>query len=43
MWVSATLNVDQFGELFELDVFEGDFSPLREIPQTFRREANRDT
>ena len=23
MWVSATLNVDQFGELFELDVFEG--------------------
>ena len=43
MWVSATLNVDQFDELFELDVFKGDFSPLREIPQTFRREANRDT
>ncbi|RLQ80943.1 hypothetical protein D9C83_10755 [Salinibacterium amurskyense] len=36
MWVSATLNVDQFGELSELDVFKGDFSTLREIPQTFR-------
>ncbi|MGV8858746.1 DUF6984 family protein [Rhodoglobus sp.] len=36
MWVSATLNVDQFDELFELDVFKGDFSPLREIPQTFQ-------
>ncbi|MEL0627413.1 hypothetical protein V6245_10700 [Salinibacterium amurskyense] len=36
MCVSATLNVDQFGELFELDVFKGDFSPLRAVPQTFR-------
>jgi hypothetical protein len=30
--VSATLNVDQFGELFELDVLKADFSPLRQIP-----------
>lgn len=36
MWISATLNVDQFGELLELDVFKGDFSPLRAVPQTFR-------
>ncbi|MBH0110721.1 hypothetical protein I6E81_11135 [Salinibacterium sp. NG22] len=35
MWVSATLNVDQFDDLFELDVFKGDFSPLIEIPQAF--------
>jgi hypothetical protein len=30
--VSVTLNVDQFGELFELDVFKGDFSPVHQIP-----------
>jgi len=40
MWVSATLNVDQFDELFELDVFKGDFSLLREIPQTFQGKAD---
>jgi hypothetical protein len=30
--VSATLNVDQFGELFELDIFKADFSALQQIP-----------
>lgn len=29
--VSATLNADQFGELFELDIWKVDFSPLRRI------------
>lgn len=31
--VSATLNVDQHGRLFELDVFKTDFSPLLQIPE----------
>jgi hypothetical protein len=32
VFVSATLNLDAEGLLFELDIFKGDFSPLREIP-----------
>lgn len=32
VWVSATLNLDPEGLLFELDIFKGDFSPLIEIP-----------
>ncbi|HYU14411.1 MAG TPA: hypothetical protein VEK82_17680 [Stellaceae bacterium] len=31
--VSVTLNVDQRGELFELDVFKADFSPLTRYPE----------
>jgi hypothetical protein len=30
--VSATLNLDQQGQLFELDVWKVDFSPLRRWP-----------
>lgn len=30
--VSVTLNLDQNGELFELDVFKADFSPLIRYP-----------
>ena len=30
--VSVTLNMDQQGELFELDFFKGDFSPLISYP-----------
>lgn len=32
MFVSATLNLDAEGMLFELDIFKGDFSPLMQIP-----------
>ncbi|MFP1131927.1 DUF6984 family protein [Asticcacaulis sp. W401b] len=31
--VSAVLNVDQFGELFELDMWKVDFSPLQRWPE----------
>ena len=31
--VSVTLNLDQFGELFELDVWKVDFSPLVRYPE----------
>jgi hypothetical protein len=30
--VSVTVNADQFGQLFELDIFKADFSPLKRIP-----------
>lgn len=30
--VSVTLNVDQHGQLFELDIWKVDFSPLKRIP-----------
>src|SRR5260221_20846 len=30
--VSVTLNLDERGELFELDVFKGDFTPLVSYP-----------
>ena len=30
--VSITLNVDKFGDLFEMDVFKADFSPLIRYP-----------
>ena len=33
--VSATVNIDQYGDLFELDLFKGDFSPLLAYPDTF--------
>ena len=33
--VSATLNTDEEGELFELDVWKVDFSPLIRIPEVF--------
>ena len=31
--VSAAVFVDQLGDLFELDVFKGDFSPLLALPE----------
>lgn len=30
--VSAALNLDQFGEIFELDLFKADFSAVQRIP-----------
>ena len=33
--VSATLNLDQYGNLFELDLFKGDFSKLIKWPKAF--------
>lgn len=33
VWVSATVNLDADGDLFELDIFKGDFSPLNAIPK----------
>jgi hypothetical protein len=30
--VSVTINVDQYGDLFELDFFKADFSPLARYP-----------
>ncbi|WPU95704.1 hypothetical protein SNE25_09255 [Mucilaginibacter sabulilitoris] len=30
--VSFAINVDDNGDLFELDVFKGDFSPLQQFP-----------
>lgn len=30
--VSITVNLDQNGNLFELDFFKGDFSPLKRFP-----------
>lgn len=30
--VSFALNIDQNGDLYELDVFKSDFSPLKQIP-----------
>lgn len=38
--VSATLDVDQFGNLFELDMFKADFSKLEKWPDT--HELNKD-
>jgi hypothetical protein len=35
--VVATLNADESGVPFELDVWKTDFSPLRRIPTDFRR------
>lgn len=41
--VSAALNLDQDGKLFELDVFKSDFSPLLRWPtQAELHEANVD-
>lgn len=31
--VSATMNVDDIGALFELDIWKGDFSPLKRYPE----------
>ncbi|MXV14164.1 DUF6984 family protein [Hufsiella ginkgonis] len=31
--VSVTLNLNQDGELFELDIFKADFSPLKKFPE----------
>jgi hypothetical protein len=31
--VSVTLNADQFGDLFELDLWKVDFSPLKRFPK----------
>ena len=31
--VSASLNVDQDGDLFELDVWKTDFSPVSDLPR----------
>ena len=31
--VSVTLNLDESGELYELDLFKGDFSPLISYPE----------
>ncbi|TFV94864.1 hypothetical protein E4M00_17060 [Leifsonia flava] len=33
--ISAALNVDSDGNLFELDMFKGDGSPLIRIPDAF--------
>jgi hypothetical protein len=33
--VSASLNVDKEGALFELDIWKTDFSPLKRIPEEF--------
>lgn len=30
--VLASLNLDEDGELFELDLFKADFSPLKRLP-----------
>jgi len=30
--VSAALNLDQFGEIFELDLFKADFTSVQQIP-----------
>jgi len=38
--VSATLDVDQFGNLFELDLFKGNFSKLEKWPD--KNELNKD-
>jgi len=32
VWLSIALNVDTAGELFELDIFKGDFSPTLKLP-----------
>lgn len=32
VYVLASLFLDQHGQLFELDIFKGDYSPLIEIP-----------
>ncbi|MFB5649155.1 hypothetical protein ACE5IS_00800 [Leptospira wolffii] len=32
MLVSAVLNIDQYGDLFELDIWKTDFTELKEIP-----------
>lgn len=31
--LSIALNLDQFGRLFELDIWKVDFSPLQELPE----------
>lgn len=38
--VSASLNVDQYGDLFEIDLFKGDFSSLKRWPLSsdFKRQ-----
>ncbi|WP_010514209.1 DUF6984 family protein [Leptospira licerasiae] len=33
--VSATLNIDQYGDLYELDLWKVDFSRLKKIPEIF--------
>lgn len=30
--VIATINLDQYGDLFELDIWKTDFSPLKNLP-----------
>jgi hypothetical protein len=36
--VSVTLNVDQSGQLFELDIWKSDFSPLIRFPDTYEHK-----
>jgi hypothetical protein len=33
--VSATLNLDQFGDLYELDIFKGNFGVVLTLPDEF--------
>ncbi|PJZ75674.1 DUF6984 family protein [Leptospira neocaledonica] len=33
--VSVTLNIDQYGDLYELDLWKVDFSKLKKIPEFF--------
>jgi len=37
--VSATINVDQFGDLYELDLFKGDFTALLAYPETVEPDS----
>jgi hypothetical protein len=38
-WVSAALNLDEQGDLFEVDIWKGDSSPLHQIPADLERPA----
>lgn len=31
--MSFTINIDEYGDLFELDVFKVDFSPMKQFPK----------
>lgn len=35
--VIASLNVDQYGELFELDIWKVDYTPLIKLPDDFNK------
>lgn len=37
--VIASLNIDQFGKLFEIDIWKTDFSPLIRIPEYIEDQA----